>query len=666
MVVANGKMANNGRTTADCNNLDVNEPSAPGRLEKMDELETRWQRLDTQIRVSLESIDLDGLSPPPTTKLKADPRSEGIWTLASFPPAARTDTPNDDEAVEHMVVGARQLKTDVNDLLSERSALREEVERERQLLERCRRDRLDAESTMAEMAALEAREASVAARELEVADIEELMRELERETEDLDARLDEASAREAALDAREAALGARADELARRERDAADQERAIESSVAASHEAAERLRAEASAMMAELDGDRATLKAREDRVINTEENLAALQDELTARNIDLMNLKEEVLAREASTSAAQTAADARMEQAEALELEALAWKQRSDDADAVLSEKDVVKRHAAALRAYNDALSEREYKLRESWKACATQAASLVDADDSALRWVLSEECTESIRLDAKLAEDLAQLSSPFPCATCARHETNLQRWAVNLALENNHLKARAERVLHEETRFKAEAAEAKANRAAAEALMVEIQTKEVEVNSALAVLENKEALVSKRMASTAEGERDLESARGKMAVDAGELRTRTRALKSLEQRWESRHAEVVQREHLASDMQRRMMEQRKALEMRELAVHDDEERIRVEAVELAAKRLQLRGLEEEVRRRARELGDREQDATRLHVEARKGLLLVDEFEREMSVKFASLSHIALQLEQREELVSASGDLMSL
>jgi hypothetical protein len=371
------------------------------------------------------------------------------------------------------------------------------------------------------------------------------------------------------------------------------------------------------------------------------------------------------LAREASASAAQAAADARMDQAEALELEALAWKQRSDDADAVLSEKDVVKRHAAALRAYNDALSEREYKLRESWKACAAQAASLV-ADDSALRWVLSEECTESIRLDAKLAEDLAQSSSPFPCATCARHETNLQRWAVNLALENNHLNARAERVLHEETRFKGEAAEAKANRAAAEALIVEIHAKEVEINSALAVLENKEALVSTRMALIAKGERDLDHAREKMAVASSRASTREASLKSLEQRWESRHAEVVQREHLASDMQRRMMEQRRALEARELAVHDDEERIRVEAVELAAKRLQLRGLEEEVRRRARELEDREQDATRLHVEARKGLLLVDEFEREMSVKFASLSHIALQLEQREELVSASGDLMSL
>ena len=722
------------------------------RTETLDQLETRWKRLDEKVRSSLHSVDLKS----PITGQDTREKSPSTWTLRAFGSTARKtaqttvqttaqqeisrrETPADDEAIEHLVVGASELKADVADLLRERDTVRAEIDRERLLLASLERKRSDFEAGLARhekdaaiLSALKAemdlasqsmnqllnnilaKEAAVDAREAAAGELEEMMSRLELEADDLEDRLNEVSRREEALELREGearrreeAVEAREAEVARREADASDrgarmeeneakladrtchieareaeaalrelateraelaiQEKAVE--VAERHEAALRLKLEAEETMHEQQREKETVLERENRVIETEERLAGLQEALTARNMELMALNEATLAREAAAAESKVAAEERMDQARALEQESLAWKQRSEEAEAVLCDKEVVARHMRALREYSDALSDREFKLRESWDACVAQASALVDTEDTSMRFVVSPEAMDAIRRDAKLAEDLTSSSSSagVPCAACTKHETRLQRWAVNLALETNALRARTERVAHAEACHRQEIAEAKANRETADALMSEISVKELELDCAVPALEAREKAIERKSAMLEEKERDLERALEKVARDALELSTRERALKALETRWEDRVAEVSSREQSMASMQRRMAEQRSTLESRELHVMEEEERLRVELIELADKRTKLQSAADSLKIAEQRVAERELDADTLLVEARRETELVREFEQDLALKFRRLGALALEIESREQgVVAGGGDLLCL
>lgn len=381
---------------------------------------------------------------------------------------------------------------------------------------------------------------------------------------------------------------------------------------------------------------------RETAALAAEEDLRKKALELSHRE---QNLAQEQLLVAASARELEEKRSSMSSQAEhLLKLEEQAAKSiergraLADEAQSVLKDKEIVSKQREILKEYENALNEREFKLRESWDACASSA--------------LFSPAMSGLRQDAKLAE-LASLSPSAPCASCVKYETQLQRWAVCLALEAAALKARSDRLGREKAQFDDEIAGAKSNRRATEALMQEIKSREVELECAFNEMEARQASLEARSEQADARERDLKVEIQNADARSAELTLREKAVKSLEGLWNDRSQDLLAREETASKMQRRMARQREALELREADLIEGEERARIELVELAAKRNKLRDLEALLDRKLKAVSEREFDADVLLQSAQKERELIREFETDMEQKFGRLVKLAMDLEAR-------------
>jgi hypothetical protein len=396
-------------------------------------------------------------------------------------------------------------------------------------------------------------------------------------------------------------------------------------------------------LMTRLELEAADLDDRIDEVERRESAAAEMEQALVQREQAIAEDKRRITVREDRLDSLQERLDAR--NAELAKL--------TGEAEVVLRDRDVLAQERNMLEEYGKVLLERESKLRESWDACA-RAALL--GKDTLMDNVLSCDAGfTGLRRDAKLAEDLTIAAPASRCPGCARHETRLQRWALSLALESNSLRARAERLAHDEAQFKDEIASAKSNHKAAEAMLAEMNSREAELARGFSELEAREASLATRVAQADNREKTLEDETQEAEARAAKLASRERAVRGLERTWNDRHEDLVAREETTSKMQHRMARQREALELREADLLEAEERTRVELVELAAKRRALHDVEALLDRRQGEVSSRELDADALLGEAHKERELIQEFELELERKWERLAELAMDLEGRKQ-----------
>ena len=323
------------------------------------------------------------------------------------------------------------------------------------------------------------------------------------------------------------------------------------------------------------------------------------------------------------------------------------------EAELVLRDREGLAQERARLEEFANVLLERELKLKESWDACA-RAALLGKVEDGcrSMERILLDS---GLQRDAKFAEDLTAAAPARRCPGCGRHETRLQRWALSLALESNALKARSERVAHDENQFKDEILTAKSLHKDAEAMLAEMNARDAELARGFHELEDREARLTVRVAQADAREKGLEGEREEAEARAAKLASRERAVRALEQTWNDRYEDLVAREETTSKMQHRMARQREALEQREGDLIEAEERTRIELVELAAKRRALHDVEALLDRRQGEVSAHELDADALLSEAYNERELIREFEAELERKWERLAELAMELEERKD-----------
>ena len=374
---------------------------------------------------------------------------------------------------------------------------------------------------------------------------------------------------------------------------------------------------------ADLDDRLDEVARREQRITAREDRLDALQERLDARNVELAKL--------------------------------------TGEAELVLRDRDGVAQERTRLEEYGNVLLEREQRLQESWDACARAALLGKEMNGSMEHALYCDAGFAGLRRDAKLAEDLTIAAPASRCPGCARHETRLQRWALALALESNALKARTERLAHDEAQFKDEIVTAKSLHKAAEAMLAEMNARDAELARGFNELEAREARLTARVAQADAREKTLEDETREADARAAKMAARERAVRALEQTWNDRYEDLVAREETTSKMQHRMARQREGLEMREADLIEAEERTRIELVELAAKRRALHDVEALLDRQQGEVSARELDADALLSEAHKERELIREFELELERKWERLAELAMDLEERKEEIVTNG-----
>ena len=444
-------------------------------------------------------------------------------------------------------------------------------------------------------------------------------------------------------------------------------------------------------MKNEVRMDRDMLESREKRVLQLEKEAETLQAMVSEKNLNISSALEKASQKESAAALKIQEADMMMQQAirikEDAEKQVLQWEKEvhesrekelkaAQSVERVQQDTLILQKSMESLKALENHLQEREWKLHESWKAIKVEASRsaepILNEPGNALYNILeldslhkdakrAEEDTENVsilsnqKFNASNPEIFSKLYTSW--AHAAKKETLLQRWTVSLVLEAKRQQACEDRLTQSQREFSTQLADAQQHRSTAEKLMKEIEMKEIELENSMREYEVSQKKLCSEKARLEHDSLELQKQQDELEAAKRELYCRESSIKSLEISWKDRMSEVRDREKSVSDLQRRLAHQREALEDRESRLLESEEKLRDDTMALSSKRSALDAIETRLSKKEADLKEREADADALLSASRKEMELASQVSSKSQARLIEIEERALELEAVSEQI---------